>query len=505
MVKRIFWFLFVVVAGVASAAVYIAQDANRFKPEIEALIAENSAFEVSIDGDLAWQLWPPVTLHVENVVARNDTQTINAASLDLKADLSAIWQDVDAWRVTSLALADVVIEDEGTTTQIHDLELRDFRPGEPAEFDVDLTQTPDVGAPLDLTASGILTYYAETTDKPQRVTFADTAFTSNFADGTCWGEAVERLNAPTDLPAATELDVLPLATLLAYNGAVNCKLSRLELGTETFADAEVDTTLLEGLVNVHLDVRDFLGGTMVLDTDIDATNTPVRWDILPDLEGVDSQRLIDWTNRSYIWAAPLALESSVTMTGNTQADLLASISAQSEFDGGQGVLDVTKLKKQLQRIAILTNRSDKVANWPDMLRYETMTGTLAVDGKRHALEFVLDNLHLTADGEIDYMTDTADLVAYVTVNEAPEGSPLTVNDWLQGTPIPMRCRGTANDPKCRIDNDATKQIVARALQRGDETGLRQKLEDKIDEKVPEEYKEAAKGVLDLIGRALERD
>jgi hypothetical protein len=91
----------------------------------------------------------------------------------------------------------------------------------------------------------------------------------------------------------------------------------------------------------------------------------------------------------------------------------------------------------------------------------------------------------------------------VTVHEPPEGSPFNVNPLLQGTPIPVRCTGSSAEPTCRLEEDAVQQLVARALTQGDESGLRRKLEEKIDEEVPEEYRDAARGLLDLLGRALE--
>ena len=106
-----------------------------------------------------------------------------------------------------------------------------------------------------------------------------------------------------------------------------------------------------------------------------------------------------------------------------------------------------------------------------------------------------------------YLEDTLDLLGNVTIHETEEGveSPFEINPLLVGTPIPIRCQGPSADPTCRLDQDASRALIAQALQRDDESGLRRKLEEKIDEKVPEEYRDTARDLLDILGRSLERD
>ena len=62
MVKSLIWLILVVIAAVIIGAFIWGQDANQFKPDIEALIAEHSDAGLKINGDLSWQLWPPLTL-----------------------------------------------------------------------------------------------------------------------------------------------------------------------------------------------------------------------------------------------------------------------------------------------------------------------------------------------------------------------------------------------------------------------------------------------------------
>ena len=99
---RILGFSFALLLAVAVGAYFFLQDANRLKPELEALIAENSDYTARFSGDITWQLFPPLKLRMQNVVLSSAEETIEAADLDLKMDLSAMWEDINQWRITEL-------------------------------------------------------------------------------------------------------------------------------------------------------------------------------------------------------------------------------------------------------------------------------------------------------------------------------------------------------------------------------------------------------------------
>ena len=257
-------------------------------------------------------------------------------------------------------------------------------------------------------------------------------------------------------------------------------------------------------LNVYLETPKFFNGEAIVEVDVDLRADPLRWVVRPELTEVDSKRFLEWRNQSVNWVALFAVMGTAEFSGNSEAELYRTLQADHEFDGGQGQLDITLLKQQLAQIALLTKRGESVNDWPNEWNYETLVGRWETRGQNQAISFTLDNLAIEADGIADYAEQTVDLLANVTISPPPPGSPLSVNPLLENTPIPLRCRGPYEDIKCKVDDDAAQRLVARALQRGDDSGLRQKLEEKIEEEVPEEYREAARGLLDLLGRALDK-
>ncbi|MEJ2088145.1 MAG: hypothetical protein P8Y69_06660 [Gammaproteobacteria bacterium] len=66
----------------------------------------------------------------------------------------------------------------------------------------------------------------------------------------------------------------------------------------------------------------------------------------------------------------------------------------------------------------------------------------------------------------------------------------------------MKCTGSLQAPKCGVTADATRNLVAAVLTSEQGSEAREKLDKAIDEKVPEEYREAARGLLDILGNSL---
>ena len=485
-------------------AIYWLQDANNLKPELERLIAQNSDYRAQFNGDISWQLFPPLQLHAKAVDLSRDDERIRIGDLRLTMDLSAMWEDINQWRVTTLSLSDTERTEGASKTIIETLTVDDFRPGQPAAFMLTAAHLSKPGTePLAAVLEGLITYHSPADRTAQRVVLTDTAVDTAMASGLCQADIAETANPPAMLPQAREQDLVPVAMLLSYDLSADCQLSALTLGKETFQDSTVNLTNIAGQTNILLNIRDFLGGKLVADIDIDAARKPIAWTIVPDMQGVDSQRLLAWTNQEMQWFAPLAFSSTIRMSGNSEPELANSVKATSEFDGGQGQLNVATIKQQLMRIAVLIRQTDELAAWPDVWNYQEFTGRWNVNGQAHDLKFAIDNMSVDANGKYAYLDDAMDMLLNVTVHEPPEGSPFTVNPLLQGTPIPVRCTGSSNEPQCRLEEKAVQKLVAQALTRGDESGLRRKLEQKIDEEVPEEDRDAARGLLEMLGRALE--
>ncbi len=142
---------------------WLLQDANRFKPELEALITDATDMDFKINGDLSWQLWPPVTLSGADITFGDPDTDYRLGAIGLKADLVALITGGGELKVQNIVLTKLVMTDKvlGDVTRIHRLELTDFEVGKPTPLNLQATfesaGSPD--AELDLQA--LLTYDTE--------------------------------------------------------------------------------------------------------------------------------------------------------------------------------------------------------------------------------------------------------------------------------------------------------------------------------------------------------
>lgn len=491
--QKFFLALLALLAIIGGAIFYFTQDANRFKPELEALIAEQTGVPVQIEGDLAWRLWPPLLLTAEKLSAEHEGRQWQLGRLALDIDVMTLIEDLDHWRVQALTIDDLTMEDGGDRLEVSHLMLEDFVFGEPAPLAIVLNYLPADAPAIPLELNGNVTYQPE----PEQYALEDARFNTTDADGIC--SLAVQLNPVSSLPAPGDAnELIPVDTFNEYDWQGTCTLDRLTYDDQSFTDVLIVLDNANGLSTNDISIPAFFGGTAQVNVVIDTRATPVHWIIEPSLENVDSQRLMAWLDQSLQWIAPLAFGGTLSMTGNTEKELLTSVSGETRFDGGQGQINIVKIKQQLLRIAALLNETDKVMALPDMWPYERLVGTWRINEQHHQLDFALDNLTVLAVGDYNPETDKLDLRAELTFENNPDLPVFDINPMLLNLPIPVRCRGALADPTCRIDDRAAQRVVASALTKSD-SPLRAKLEEKIEEEVPEKYQEAAKAILDLLG------
>jgi hypothetical protein len=500
MVKRILMILLWIVLLGGGFVFYWIQDANRIKPELEQLIEEQAGIPVTIGGDLSWRLFPPLTLQAEQIAASYEGQDWTAERLSLDIDVMTVLRtrDVNRWRVQSLTLTNTVGRDARTEIDIKSLTLREFELGKPSPLEISMVYTGEGAEPLPVEMTGLVTVQSG----PDRYEITNADLSTPYADGVCNLEA-SPASSSAPLPPATLEDLIPVATWRAFDWSGRCDLSRLALDDLTFDSATVDLANTAANSATRITIPEFFGGMAILELQIDASGTPVRWILTPDLTGVDSQRLMAWLDQRLEWMAPLAYNGTLKFEGNTADALIASLSGETRFDGGRGAISIIKIKQPLLAVATMLQEPGRVSGWPDLWQYDRLEGVWRADRQHHTLDFALDNLSVIADGNYDPAADRLDMMAELTFRTLTEGKMFELNPVLMDLPIPVRCRGSLENPECRVDQKAAQRIVASVLTSKEGNEAREKLEEKIDEEVPEEYRDAARGLLDLLGRSLQ--
>jgi uncharacterized protein involved in outer membrane biogenesis len=488
-----------VAAAGAAAAAYVLHDPNRFKPELESLIARQTGVPVRIGGELSWALWPSVSLAAGDVSAARGGQAWSVAALEIGLDPLTLLDPPEQWTVASLRVADLTLQQGERLLEVVDARLSDFTPGSPAPFTATLRVPATPGAEsVPVRLEGRVAVDPATL----AVTLEDTRIESEAGEGVC-----NLSGRPNGLPAGADdpQALVPAGRIRAHDWTGRCSFDWLRWNGRRFDDVTITTEGSRGIAEAALNAPAFFGGTARADLTLDAATAPLHWTVEPTLDGVDSEAVLEWLGQDLHWAAPLAYGGRLTLSGNTPETLAASVRGRTRFDGGQGEIDISRVRADLIDLADRIDAGERIRRWPELWRYQRFVGDWRIDGARHQLDMDLDNLSVNGAGTYQPLTDDLDMRFELLFGQDPNLPVFDVDPLLYDLPIPLHCHGSLAEPRCRVDPDAAQQIVTRALRDGGDDGLRRKLEQRIDQDVPEEYRDAARSLLEAFSRSANQD
>ena len=159
----------------------LSRDPNQFKQDLQDLAAEQSGYQVTINGDIRWRWALPFGVSAEDIAATADSETITVDRLTLGISFGSLFAAFDDWKINTLHLQDVYWEDSESIIRISDFHLQDFRTGVSSPFAMQVGYESTDPDPIIVTAdiAGRLNY-----GDNDVLRFADTKVSSNLAVGT---------------------------------------------------------------------------------------------------------------------------------------------------------------------------------------------------------------------------------------------------------------------------------------------------------------------------------
>ncbi|MEM7220350.1 MAG: AsmA family protein [Pseudomonadota bacterium] len=500
--------IFALLIAAGAGILWLLQDPNRYKSDIEAIIRDATGFEVALKGDLSWRLWPPVILQAEDLAFENNETRYSLERLSVDASARALLSGTPELKVQSLRLAGLTMSDKRfeSVTQIDVLTLADFSIGQPSPLHIEGVSAATSEAPTPFELDAIITY----DDAADSLTLQDATFDAAGATGVCQGRIDALSRSPSSDHQEGPDDLLPIDTFRAQDFDFDCTIPSYTAADLTLEDIAVDVTNRGGLADIEVRVPEFFDGTATIAVDINASRHDPRWKVTPDIAGANTQSVMDWLQQGLSWQAPLLFGGEFTMVGNTTEELLGSINGGARFDGGQGRMDISAIKRNAATLAQLAgsagalgiaelpqlaSTADKVAAWPDELDYSKLVGDWQIDGKRQSMSFSLDNLDISADGTVDTLTDELDMAAKLTFQNDPTLHSFDIPDALRGVPIPVRCIGSVSTPDCGLDRNAAQRLIGEVVRKN----AGSKLESLVGDKLGDDAKKALRGLGSLFG------
>ena len=188
-----------------------------------------------------------------------------------------------------------------------------------------------------------------------------------------------------------------------------------------------------GSINLQLNTQ---AKPLVLMTKIGFSNLSIR-PLVTDLTGLSKL------------GGTLKINSSIRMHGNSQSELIRSLTGTGQFTAQNGIIYGVNIPNKIYNILSLLTRNNKADQWTE---YDKIEGSWKIaEGKLQNNDFLLssDALNIPGAGSVNFPTRTLDyqLQAHLT------SLPLIQHTLLKGKKviIPVRIVGTWDNPSIRPD------------------------------------------------------
>ncbi len=497
-----FLVLLALVAG--AGLLWALKDPNRFKPELEALILESTGMPIKLDGDLSWELWPPVVLAGNDIKFSDEDSSYLIGSVGVRADVLGLLR-TQTLAVQEFVASDLVITDKkfGDITHIDSVRITDFAPGKASPLQLSARlESPD-GVQTAVTLRGQLTFFPE----QDRLTLAGAQFDYDGIKGVCDARVSNLSRDPSLTYEETKDDLLPLDSFRAYDWVADCTVPRYSTADApalVLNDVQIHSENKNARSNTSLKIPELFGGSVETKVAIDTRNRTPRWQIQSSGDSLQAEQVTKVLAPKLAWIAPLLANGEFDLRGNTPQALLDSAQGQLKLSADTGTIDISKIKEMVLGLAQLAGEGERVQGWQDQLAYENLNGNWLVKGREQDLNFAIDNLVLKATGQYDPLGDVMDMRGSIQVNEHPTLKALDINPNLYGLEIPLRCTGTVSAPSCGLDSQAAQGALARLAAKRARGKIDEKIDEALEDKVPEEYRDTAKKALKGLGDLLRK-
>jgi AsmA protein len=302
-------------------------------------------------------------------------------------------------------------------------------------------------------------------------------------------DAVKKPAAKGSAPPAP----LPLETLRKLNARGTLQVGSVTLGGLPLTGVILPLTANAGRVHLGPVQARFFGGAYNGDAVLDARSAQAQLSANEHVKGIDMGALakaaLDTTRISGHGDA----NAVMTGVGNTDADILRSLSGKIDFNVREGALNGVDLWYELRRArALVQAEAAPARTGPERTLFNTLSGSGNLDKgvlRTDDLSIETDYLRVHGKGTLDLGTQAVDYNLVATLYKLPpEGAGSELAD-LKAADIPFTVRGSLDNLTVRPD---LKELA--------KARVRQEVNKKLEEKSGELQKKLGEKLKDLFGR-----
>lgn len=270
--------------------------------------------------------------------------------------------------------------------------------------------------------------------------------------------------------AGVYLDLSPWVDAILDQTATSLLLSDqhkweflLDVGTLKYADLNFSGWSLvsrsEGQhIQAQITIEEVLSGALAAQIALDYTTEVPIVQLKFDVAGMDAVDVIKWAEFPLELATSLTGSGQINMQGDNFADLLQSFQGLAKFTAQGGIFDSSGIKEQAMELALLTDDSATVQQWPEQLNFESLQGVIQVGPgvDQQWLKAQIDNIQIKAKGAINPIDQLIDLEAGFIIGAPAEGAQRAISGYLEDIEWFIDCLGIYETAlPCRLSSSSS--------------------------------------------------
>ena len=298
--------------------------------------------------------------------------------------------------------------------------------------------------------------------------------------------------------AASAPTPLPIETLRKLNAHGTLQVGNATVAGLAFTGVSLPLAAKDGRVHLGPTQAHLFGGAYNGDVVLDAgpaqaDGRPAQLSLNEHVKGVDAGELMKAAFETTRISGHGDANVVVTGVGNTDADILRSLSGKIDVDVKEGAINGVDLWYELRRAwALLKREAVPVRTGPERTLFNTFSGSGNLDKgilRNDDLSIETDFLKAHGKGTLDLGTKALDYRLVAAVYKLPAAGAGSEMRDLKAADIPLLVTGSLADMKVRPDLQALAEGLAR-----------QKVNEKVQEKSDELKKKLGDKLKDLLGR-----
>lgn len=330
-----------------------------------------------------------------------------------------------------------------------------------------------------------------------RINLDDYLPASEPAASTATGGSTQQ-SAETGWSKAPLFDPEPLK---AVNATVDIGMATALYQGKEVNDIRVQLTARGGKVQITNLAANAFGGAVKAQGMLDASRTPVKLSLTPDLKQIALEQLLVMAMAEPPVQAKVNLGGAVTAEGTSLHSIINSLNGQMTLTAEEGIIQGIDMAQELcQKIENITalgidpDQVDRTTPIADLKsEYLIKNGVI----NNPSLTASVDAANLDAKGIIDLPKQSFDYNLGLTIAEDLFKQSCGINPALQGTRIPVNCAGKFDtDPAklCKLDTRFIGEVIKKAAGK--------KVQEEIEKKKDEIEQQATEKLNDTLQKEL---